>query len=193
MTEKQFTAELLAAVSPAITDAKVDSGVSVLYEMPIDDDGVVQMGVDTDTGLPIRGKGTGFEQDFLIYEEKTEGHTTIIPKVIAEVKYGGVTTHDAIVYSYKAECIKRIYPFCRYGMILGGMKTIPRRVLRHGRNFDFICVVAYPFLSDQIGEASRLLLEELSTSRITGSIMSGKKKLQVFQRRANRRANRVTP
>lgn len=55
MTEKQFTAELLAAVSPAITDAKADSGVSVLYEMPIDDDGVVQMGVDTDTGLPIRG------------------------------------------------------------------------------------------------------------------------------------------
>lgn len=145
MTEKQFTAGLLAAVSPAITDAKVDSGVSVLYEMLIDD-GVVQMGVDTDTGLPIRGKGTGFEQDFLIYEEKTEGHTTIIPRVIAEVKYGGVTTHDAIVYSYKAECIKRIYPFCRYGMILGGMKTIPGRVLRHGRNFDFICVVA-PTLS----------------------------------------------
>ena len=182
MTEKLFTEELIKAVSPSIIDANIASGISVLYEMPIDDNGVIRMGVDTDTGEPLRGRGTGFEQDILVYEEKTEGNTSIIPRVIAEVKYGGVTTHDAIVYSYKAECIKRVYPFCRYGMILGGIKTIPGRVLRHGRSFDFIIAIAYPFLDNQILEVSILLAEELKTSRLTWAIMRGKKKLRLFQR-----------
>jgi hypothetical protein len=45
--------------------------------MPIDDDGIVRMGVDNDTGNAYRGKGTGFEQDVLIYEERTLGQTSI--------------------------------------------------------------------------------------------------------------------
>lgn len=182
LTELQFTEELIKSLSPSLVDAKIGSGISVLYEMPIDDDGVVRMGVDADTGQAYRGKGTGFEQDILVYEEKSKGNTTIIPRVIAEVKYGRVTTHDAIVYSYKAECIKRIYPFCRYGMILGGIKTIPGRVLRHGRAFDFILALAYPFLRDQISEVSTIFLSELETSRLTGAVMKGAKKLRLFRR-----------
>jgi hypothetical protein len=182
LTELQFTEELINALSPCLTDAKIDSGISVLYEMPIDDNGIIRIGVDRDTGQAYRGKGTGFEQDVLVYEEKSEGNTTIIPRVIAEVKYGRVTTHDAIVYSYKAECIKRIYPFCRYGMILGGMKTIPGRVLRHGRAFDFILTLAYPFLPDQVSEIGVMFLSELETSRLTGAVMKGTKKLRLFRR-----------
>ena len=183
LTELQFTEELIKALSLGLTDAKIDSGISVLYEMPIDDDGIIRMGIDADTGQAYRGKGTGFEQDILVYEEKSKGNTTIIPRVIAEVKkYGRVTTHDAIVYSYKAECIKRIYPFCRYGMILGGMKTIPGRVLRHGRAFDFILTLAYPFLPEETSEVSQIFLSELETSRLTGSVMKGAKKLRVFRR-----------
>lgn len=182
LTELQFTEELIKVLSPVLTDAKISSGMSVLYEMPIDDDGVVRIGVDADTGQVYRGKGTGFEQDILVYEEKPKGNITIIPRVIAEVKYGRATTHDAIVYSYKAECIKRIYPFCRYGMILGGMKTIPGRVLRHGRAFDFIVSLAYPFLLEETSEAREMFLSELQTSRLTGSVMKGTKKLRVFRK-----------
>ena len=150
--------------------------------MPIDDDGKVHMGVDADSGEPIRGRGTGFEQDILIYEEKDKGNTTIIPRVIVEVKFAGVTTHDAIVYSYKAECIKRIYPFCRYGMLIGGMNTIPGRVLRHGRSFDFIFSMVYPFQDEQITQIRTLLIGELTTSRLLGAMMRNKKKLQIVHR-----------
>jgi hypothetical protein len=181
MTEAQFTQELIECLAPAISDAKVGSGISVLYEMPIDDDGIVHMGVDADSGEPIRGHGTGFEQDILIYEEKNDGHTSIIPRVIVEVKYANVTTHDAIVYSYKAERIKRIYPFCRYGMLIGGKKTIPGRVLRHGRSFDFIFAMVYPFEEKQINQVCKLLVGELATSRLVGLMMRGKKKLQLVQ------------
>jgi hypothetical protein len=182
MTESQFTREIVERVSPRIIDASVGSGISVLYEMPIDDDGVVQMGVNFDTGEPIRGRGTGFEQDILVYEQKTIGNTTIIPRVIVEVKYGRVTTHDAIVYSYKAECIKRVYPFCRYGMVIGDAKNIPGRVLRHGRSFDFVYALSYPLVHDQMEQMCAILIAELSSSRLAGEMMKGKKKIRLIRR-----------
>jgi hypothetical protein len=182
MTESQFTDEIVAIISPRITDALVGSGISVLYEMPIDDDGVIQMGVDSDTGEPIRGRGTGFEQDILVFEQKTIGSTTIIPRVIIEVKYGRVTTHDAIVYSYKAECIKRVYPFCRYGMIIGNATNVPGRVLRHGRNFDFVYALTYPLVDDQMEQMCAILIAELASSRLAGEMMRGKKKIRLIRR-----------
>jgi hypothetical protein len=181
ITEKKFVTELIKRVSSSITDAKIDSGKNVLYEMPIDDDGIVQMGVD-DAGEAIRGKGTGFEQDILVYEQNTKGQTSVIPRVIAEVKFSSVTTHDAIVYSYKAECIKRIYPFCRYGMIIGDFDSIPGRVFRHGRNFDFICSIAYPFLDEQIQQVQKLFTSELVASRNIVAILKGKLKPWIVQK-----------
>jgi hypothetical protein len=35
LTELQFTEELIKTLKPFFTDAKIDSGKSVLYEMPI--------------------------------------------------------------------------------------------------------------------------------------------------------------
>lgn len=182
MTEAKFTEELVGRLSASIADAVVESHVSVLYEIPIDDDGVVRMGVDKDTGEPIRGRGTGFEQDILVYEKKIEGHTTIIPRVIIEVKYGRVTTHDAIVYSYKAECIKRVYPFCRYGMIIGQAKNIPGRVLRHGRQFDFVLALRYPLIPAQVSQICSIAASELQASRLLGSVLKGKMKIQAIRR-----------
>lgn len=43
--------------------------------MVIDDQGQVDMGVDSDTGEPVRGGGKGFQQDILIYEETLDGNT----------------------------------------------------------------------------------------------------------------------
>lgn len=182
MTEQEFTNQLIALVRPSLVGAKVDTGMNVLYEMQVDEDGKVRMGVDKDTGEPLHGRGTGFEQDILIYEETTDSQTSVIPRVIAEVKYGGVTTHDAIVYSYKAECIKRIYPFCRYGMILGGFTTIPGRVLRHGRHFDFVCAMRSPLVDSELEDLKALLISELASSRQSAAMLKGKAKVRVFHR-----------
>ena len=182
MTERQFTEDLIARVRPGITSAKIETGRSVLYEMPIDDDGVVNMGVDSDSGVAIRGRGTGFEQDILIFEEREGGHTAVIPRVIAEVKLGGVTTHDAIVYSYKAESIRRVYPYCRYGMVIGGLCNVPGRVLRHGRHFDFICAILNPLDAAQVREFTALLKCELETSRRIGAMLKRKLKPRIIHR-----------
>jgi hypothetical protein len=182
MTEKEFVAELIRNISSSLENEKIASGVNVLYEMPINDDGVIKIGVDRDTGEVTRGGGTGFEQDILVYEEKTGGQTSIIPRVIVETKFAGVTTHDAIVYSYKAECIKRIYPFCRYGMVIGDFKKIPGRVLRHGRNLDFICALEYPFIAEQIEQIRKLIVSEVAASRNIGMMFRGKLKPSIVQK-----------
>jgi len=78
-----------------------------------------------------------FETDLLIYEKSAE---VIVPRVVIEAKFGSITTHDAITYSYKAQSHKSIIPFLRYGIMIGnrGHYPLPGRLFRHGSNFDFM-------------------------------------------------------
>ena len=79
-----------------------------------------------------------FETDILVYEWVDD--EVWKPRVVIEAKVGGVTTHDAITYSKKAQSHRAVHPFLRYGMFLGniGDGGVPARVLRHGENFDFM-------------------------------------------------------
>jgi len=141
------------------------------------------MGVDIDSGEPIRGGGKGFEQDILIYEQTKDGHTSFIPRVIMEVKLRRVTTHDAIVYSEKARRIRRIYPFVRYGLILAEMKNIPGRVLRLGEEFDFIEIVNNPLSRLDLKKCRDLFRAELDTSLELSKILFGAKKITSLRKR----------
>ena len=78
-----------------------------------------------------------FETDLMIFEKSAE---KIIPRIIIEAKIGSVTTHDAIIYSYKAEKHKNITPYLRYGIMIGNRQhyPLPGRLFRHGTNFDFM-------------------------------------------------------
>jgi hypothetical protein len=86
---------------------------------------------------PRHELSTAFETDLLIYEQTDD---FIKPRIIIEAKLSKVTTHDAIVYSYKAQSHKAITPFIRYGIIIGnrGKYPLPGRLFRHGVNFDFM-------------------------------------------------------
>jgi hypothetical protein len=157
---------------------------SLLYDLTIEDDGHVRMGIDTETGVPIRGGGKGFEQDILLYETPDSSDAfPVVPRVVAEVKFNRVTTHDTIVYSEKARRIRTVYPYVRYGLILGDFKTIPGRVLRLGQGFDFIVTLSYPFVVDEIASTRVVFLEELQSSRDLGRIAYGKRCVSALRRR----------
>ena len=87
-----------------------------------------------------------FETDLVIYELK-DGKR--IPRVIVEAKVKGITSHDAITYSYKAEKHKNLTPHLRYGIMIGehGDKALPGRLFYHGTNFDFM--FSFSFLEDE--------------------------------------------
>jgi hypothetical protein len=144
MTEREFIIELVQELDLKLPHCRVATHKSILYDLTVDDDGVVRMGVDTETGEPLRGGGKGFEQDLLIYESPESDALPVVPRVIAEVKYNNVTTHDAIVYSEKARRIRAVYPYVRYGLILGGFTRIPGRVLRLGQGFDYVLALQPP-------------------------------------------------
>jgi len=183
MNEREFTDYFIKALNLSIAPFQIATKKKVLYQMAINDKGHVDMGVDIDSGEPIRGRGKGFEQDILIYEETEGGHTSFIPRVIAEVKLGKVTTHDSIVYSEKARRIRRIYPFVRYGLILADMKNIPGRVLRLGDEFDFIEVVGNPLTPSDLKQCIELFKSELETSLGLSKLLFGNKKITSLRKR----------
>ena len=183
MTEERFTELLIDRIGEIPEDYLIEKKLTVLYDLSVSQDGNIHMGVDLDSGYPIRGKGKGFEQDIVIYRELENAHTAIIPYIIAEVKYQSVTTHDAIVYSKKAEKIRSVYPYVRYGLILGNFHSIPGRVIRHGESFDFITAIQYPFSEESVEELRKLLLNELHTSENMESIRSSKKKIITIQKK----------
>jgi len=193
MNEKEFTAEFIAELDLHLENCLLATHKSLLYDLTVDDDGVVRMGIDIDSGEPIRGGGKGFEQDVLIYECPESDGLRVVPRVVAEVKFNGVTTHDAIVYNEKARRIRTVYPYVRYGLILGGLQKIPGRVLRLGQGFDFIFAISYPFIAQQIQVSRTAFSEEVQTSRDLARIAFGRLSVTSFRRRVHHDIKNAEP
>ena len=181
MNESQFADELVAKLRP-LPECEIKTKRSVFYALSFDERGRLHPEVAR-LHEPSRGGGTGFEQDILVFERNEAGDTEIIPRVIAEVKFEGVTTHDTIVYSEKACRIRTIYPYVRYGLLLGKMDRIPARVLRLGQEFDFITVVSDLASDEEIGALRELIEEEVKASRDLGPLLTGGKRITSLHRR----------
>ena len=78
-----------------------------------------------------------FATDFIVVENLDGGWK---PRVVVEAKVGSVTTHDAITYSQKAANHRSVFPYLRYGIMLGNRQhyPLPGRLYRHGTQFDFM-------------------------------------------------------
>ncbi len=176
MTENEFAATLVAKLKPLLSDCEIATKKNLFHSLSFDDSGNILLNVDS-AKEAIRGGGTGFEQDILLYERAESGTTSIVPRVVAEVKFGNVTTHDAITYSEKARRVRTVYPYVRYGLVLGAMSNIPGRVLRLGEEFDFIVVVDSLNAHKELEDLVTLFQGELQASRDLGKILSGKKKV----------------
>jgi len=141
------------------------------------------MGIDVDSGAPVRGGGKGFEQDLLIWKPAKKADTSMIPRVSVELKLGHVSTHDAIVYSEKARRLRAIYPYARFGLLLGGLTAIPGRVLRLGHEFDFICTLQVPFVRKEIAAIRTILIKEAAVSRKLAAMLEKETRLQLLHRK----------
>lgn len=182
MTEDQFVEQLTAALSPELLPHKTAQKRALLYDLSFDHRGVVSMGVDPDTGEPLRGRGRGFEQDILVFDEVGEGHTSVVPRVVLEVKLASVTTHDVIVYSEKADRIRRVYPYLRYGFVLGGMSSIPGRVLRLGQRFDFIAAINEAPNAEEFGAFANVIRAEARASVALTEVLFEKRRIAMLQK-----------
>lgn len=181
MDEISFTKALIEQLRPSFPGWEIEAGKSIFYSLYVDEKGNIPIN-QNEKGEPARGGGTGFEQDFLLYE-RVSGQTSIVPRVAVEVKFGGVTTHDAIVYSEKARRLRYVYPYLRYGFLVGDLTTLPARLLRIGTDFDFIIRISNPPLHEEQDQLSALLKEEIATSQKLGMIFYGQANVQLLHKK----------
>lgn len=80
---------------------------------------------------PKRGS-YAFQTDLLIIRKNNK-----LPLVVLETKYGGFSTHDVLTYSSKAQKHKEVYPYLRYGLVVGGTDKITNKFFIHNIGFDF--------------------------------------------------------
>jgi hypothetical protein len=182
LKEEEFADELVGRIN-RFPDVIIRTKKSLLYAVTVGEDGRLQLGVGDD-GEPSKGGGKGFEQDILVFERADSPiyDTTVVPRVAIEVKFRRVNTHDPMVYSEKARRIRTIYPYVRYGLLLGQMARIPPRVLRLGQEFDFITVLSDLASDEEIGALSKLIEKEVKASRDLGPLLSGKKRITSLHR-----------
>jgi hypothetical protein len=126
----------------------------------------------------------GYQTDLLI-AERISGSTNWIPRVVIEFKLGHVTTHDALTYSAKAATHKNIHPYLRYGIIVGRHPgAVPRRLMRHGHQFDFMLTLASETLdAAELAQLSELIQDELRASQEIGQLQSGKSSIRLVHRK----------
>jgi hypothetical protein len=120
---------------------------------------------------PDRMHGAKYETDLLIYDTRENGDW--IPRVVLECKKGGVTTHDALTYSARAETHKRVHPYVRYGVLVGAFDTaVPGRLIRHGAYFDFMMAweAAWPTDVEWRGLIN-VIRKEIAASRALQSLL----------------------
>jgi hypothetical protein len=181
MDETEFTRMLVEYLQKFLPNLGIEAKKTIFYSLYIDELGNIPLNIDN-KAEPIRGGGTGFEQDILVFE-RVQGKTSIVPRVVVEAKFRGVTTHDAMVYSEKAERIRTVYPYIRYGMILEDFQNIPARVLRLGLGFDFILSISNPPKHVELHTLVGLIQEEVDFSRKLGRIFFGPESITTFRRK----------
>jgi hypothetical protein len=182
VSEAEFTLQLVKRLDGQFDELLVGYKRNLFYSLTFDVQGNLQAPVKGD-GEPAHGGGTGLEQDILVFEKVPGGQTSIVPRVVAEVKLGGITTHDAIAYPEKVRRIRAIYPYVRYGLIIGGVKWISGRALRLGREFDFIVTTGNPVSDGEFEDLVQLLRQEAHDSKKLGQALAGTKPFTSLWRR----------
>lgn len=112
-----------------------------------------------------------YETDLLISDAASDGSWT--PRVVVECKLGGVTTHDALSYVAKAATHKHLHPYLRYGVLVGRLASIPRFLVRHGIDFDFLATWPADAADEIMWDAFvAMLVDEVKASRQLQSLLS---------------------
>lgn len=133
--EKEFAAQLKSLLQGGLSKQYlIQTNKSLLYKLEVDVEGNLRPNA-SDLRDPKRGQ-FAFQTDVLI-----ESASSRIPLVVIELKFGGFSTHDIITYSSKAARHKEIYPYLRYGFLVGGSGVLSKKFLTHNQGFDFAAAV----------------------------------------------------
>jgi len=130
MNETQFTEILEKFLKKELEGYEVKRNENLIYKVVVNEN--MQFN-PKDPKKPKRGN-LSFQTDLMIKKNN-------LPLVVIETKFGGFSTHDVLTYSTKALKHKEIYPYLRYGFVVGGVKIIQNRFFTHNLGFDFAIAI----------------------------------------------------
>jgi hypothetical protein len=161
-------AAVMSQLKPPLS---VRRGAALLYAVTVDNRLVVRV----DPRRPVRGQAA-FETDLCVFEE----HDGVeIPRVVIEFK-PRITTHDVLTYSAKARKHKQIYPYLRYGMIMGAERALPGRFFVHNEALDFALATLALEPAAFLTELQQLVVREIAASRALETIAFSQEKFVAF-------------
>lgn len=133
MSENQFRDEISAVLQRSFPSNRIRTRAKLLYRLIVNENGSLQ---PQDHNNPRRNELCCFETDILVSNESGR-----IPMVVIETKYGGLNTDNLLAYSAKALKHKEVYPYLRYGLLVGGTDKIEAKFFVHNIGFDFALAV----------------------------------------------------
>ena len=108
-------------------------------------------------------RGFRYQQDLTIRDEKA-------PFIAIELENGGFNTNHILTYAAKAEKIKNVYPYIRYGYVVQDEKDrkIPTKFFENGDVFDFVLVIPN---DDEFPRILSIIKEQLESVKIMMEVL----------------------
>ena len=176
--ENEFVEVALASARDVIgPPLSIERGKSLLYQVTVNN----RLKMTVNPRDPKRGQ-SAFQTDLCVFEtvESEDGDSVKIPRVVMEFKWG-LSTHDVLTYSAKATRHKQVYPYLRYGLVIGKARVLPGRFFTHNSGMDF-AVAAASFGHSRLHQMLAELLEkEVAASRRLEQITFGDAKAHLFR------------
>ena len=174
MNEKTFVKNLESVLQNGLkksTSVEVKSFKNLFYKIFLDEELNI---CPNNPQKPTRGK-YAFQTDLLILDRKNK-----TPLVVIEVKFKSLSTHDVLVYSTKAQKHKEVYPYLRYGLIIGKLPKLPNRFFTHNTGFDFAYALNDLNSSSELSDFIKIVQEQIEVSRSLISLINGDREVKKF-------------
>jgi len=174
VAEDVFVDEAMSAAGEILKPPLIiRRGAALLYQVTVNN----RLELTVNPKKPMRGQ-SAFQTDLCVFEKLADGAE--IPRVVMEFK-PNLSTHDVLTYSTKARKHKQVYPYLRYGLVVGNIPAIPGRFFTHNEGLDF-CVAAAQHKGERIHELfASLLTKEVAASRRLEKIIFGRESVYVFR------------
>jgi hypothetical protein len=169
MNETDFKLKLKEKIEEKLDGFYVKTDENLLYKVLVNDKLEYE---PNNPKNPTRGN-YAFQTDILIGKG-------ITPLVVIETKYGGFSTHDILTYSTKALKHKEIYPYLRYGLVVGGDDVIHGRFFTHNVGFDFAITIKDINDENRIMNLIDIINKQIQNSNLLLDIQSEKYKIRKY-------------
>ncbi len=168
MNEKELTEIVQQKLQEKLGDYEVLISENLIYKVFIDDHLEYE---PKNPKKPSRGN-LSFQTDLMIKDNN-------IPLVVIEVKNNGFSTHDILIYSTKAQRHKEIYPYLRYGFLIGNLNVIHNRFFIHNYGFDFALAIENCEI-ENINKLIKIINSQIENAKKLLSILKKESKVTLF-------------